>query len=45
MLNELNIPNLVQKMTDIYIYKIGGDPKKKQIYDYNMQCTHFGQQG
>lgn len=45
MLDELNIPNLVQKMTDIYIFKVGGDPDRKKIYEFNKQCTHFKEGG
>lgn len=45
MLDELNIENMVKKMTDIYIYKIGGDPNRKKIYEFNKQCTHFKEEG
>jgi hypothetical protein len=35
-LNEIDIPNLVKKMKEIYIFKIGGDPEKQMVYDFNM---------
>jgi len=41
ILNEIDIPNLVKKMKEIYIYKIGGDPEKQMVYDFNMQCNHY----
>jgi len=28
ILNEINIPNLIKKMKDIYIFKVGGDPER-----------------
>ena len=28
-------------MKEIYIFKIGGDPEKQMVYDFNMQCNHF----
>lgn len=28
-------------MVDIYIYKIGGNEHKKQIYCFNHLCNHY----
>lgn len=28
-------------MVDIYIYKIGGNDTKKQIYSFNHLCSHY----
>ena len=41
ILNEVDIQNLVTKMVDIYIYKIGGNEHKKQIYCFNHLCYHY----
>ena len=41
MLDELDIENLVKKMTEIYSYRVGGDPERKLIYEFNQQCTHL----
>ena len=42
LINELNIENLVEKMVDIYIFKIGGTKQIKYIYDHTIVCNHFG---
>ena len=41
MLDELDIENLVKKITDIYSYRVGGDPERKLIYEFNKMCTHL----
>ena len=38
ILKEVDTENLVRKMVDIYIYKIGGSLEKKQVYSYNVYC-------
>ena len=42
ILEQLNIDNLIKKMVDIFVYKIGGNEKKMRIYDYDIQCKHCG---
>ena len=32
-------------MKDIYIFKVGGDPERQLIYDFNQQCNHYKSQG
>ena len=41
ILAEIDIQNLINKMVDIYIYKIGGSEEKKRIYDFDIKCSHF----
>lgn len=41
MINELNIFNLIQKMVDIYIFKIGGNQNLRKVYEFNLVCNHF----
>jgi hypothetical protein len=41
MINELDIDNLIQKMLDIYTFKIGGNETKRRAYEYSIMCTHY----
>ena len=40
ILDEIDIENLRSKMVDIYLYKIGGSPEKKKIYELDIFCNH-----
>lgn len=40
VLGNIDIKNLVQKMIDIWVFKIGGDPNQQRIYDFNIVCNH-----
>ena len=42
ILQEIDVENLRDKMVDIFLYKIGGSPEKKKIYDYDIFCNHHG---
>lgn len=41
VLQEIDTQNLVNKMVDIYIYKIGGSEAMKKVYQYEIMCTHW----
>lgn len=41
ILTQIDIQNLVNKMVDIFIYKIGGSPEKRKIYQFEVMCTHY----
>ena len=41
VLGEIDVENLVSKMVDIYLFKIGGSKEKKEIYKFNKICKHF----
>lgn len=41
ILKEMDTQNLVNKMVDIYIYKIGGSASMKKVYQYEIMCTHW----
>lgn len=45
IMNEISIENLIKKMREIYIFKIGGDPERQMIYDFNQQCNHYKSEG
>lgn len=32
-------------MQQIYMFKIGGDPEREMIYDFNQQCNHYKSEG
>ena len=42
ILAEIDVENLRNKMVDIYLYKIGGSPEKKKIYELDIFCNHYG---
>jgi hypothetical protein len=42
ILDQLNIENMIKKMVDIFVYKIGGNARKMNIYNYDIQCKHYG---
>jgi hypothetical protein len=33
---------MIKKMVDIFVYKIGGNSRKMNIYNYDIQCKHYG---
>lgn len=41
LVTELNIPNMIEKVTEIYMHQIGGTPERHHIYTMNMCCGHF----
>jgi hypothetical protein len=43
VLGEIDVENLMSKMVDIYLFKIGGSKRKKEIYEFNKSCNHFKQ--
>lgn len=43
ILDNMDIPNLIDKMVDIFVYKIGGNKAKLEIYQFNHMCNHYEQ--
>ena len=41
VLGEIDVDNLMSKMVDIYLFKIGGSKEKKEIYKFNKTCNHY----
>lgn len=41
MLGELDIDNLITKMVEIFVFKIGGNDRLKRVYEFNLQCDHY----
>lgn len=41
LIEQINVENLVEKMVDIYMFKIGGTPEIKYNYDHTIMCSHF----
>lgn len=41
ILNEINIQNLISKVVDIYVNRIGGTPEMRDVYEFNLICGHF----
>mmetsp|Transcript_30174 Transcript_30174/g.46121 ORF Transcript_30174/g.46121 Transcript_30174/m.46121 type:complete len:80 (-) Transcript_30174:2266-2505(-) len=40
-MHEIDIDNLIRKMVEIFIFKIGGTPEHRRIYEYNIMCSHY----
>ncbi|CDW75428.1 cation channel family protein [Stylonychia lemnae] len=38
---SISVENLIQKMVEIFIYKIGCEKKKQKLYRSNKQCNHI----
>lgn len=41
VLGEIDVENLMSKMVDIYLFKIGGSKEKKEIYKFSKICNHY----
>ena len=39
----MQIQNLVDKMVEIFLFKIGGNAQKLEIYQFNHICNHYEQ--
>ena len=45
LIEEIDINNMIKKMAEIYMNKIGGSDAMTYNYDFNMYCTHYQEQG
>lgn len=41
VIDHINVQNLVEKMVEIYMYKIGGTPEIRYIHDHTILCKHY----
>ena len=41
VIDQLDIDNLINKMIDIYIFRIGGCDELRHNYDFNIICNHW----
>ena len=41
VIEHINVKNLVEKMVEIYMYKIGGTPEIRYNHDHTILCGHY----